>query len=555
MGPITLRPYQQEGVDDIRSAFRHNRRALFVLSTGGGKTVIFSFIVASAIKKGSRVVIVAHRKEIVRQISQALTRMGVEHGLIMAGKTQTSDPVQVGMVQTLVKRIEKGTIAEPEMLVVDEAHHAVAGSWRNVTDAWSRCRILGVTATPERLDGKGLGDAFDVMVIGPTMGELIEAGHLAKYDYLAPPNAIDMSGVKTRGGDYAVDDLEQAMMASTIVGDSVAHYGRFLDGRPAIAFCVTRAHARSVAAQFCDAGWTAAAIDGSMSSVEREDLIASLADGRLNLLTSCELISEGVDVPVCAGAILLRPTKSLAMFLQQVGRVLRPKPDGGRAVILDHVGNVHRFGMPDLEREWVLEGKTKRDKDAGVTTCEVCFKTFPRGATRQLAEDCTGFDGDVCPFNDESESQKEPPQVVEGELQVVTDIRPSDPARPAWAGGLSIERGPTSGRAWFRLLDLADTEDKLREIANARGYKRGWVQHAMRARAETMAGVDAILTGDREHNDDSETWTNASDNVLWAVIRAVDAAEANPEGYPHFWPTVREFSRMELQRRRQRAVA
>jgi DNA repair protein RadD len=387
MGPIILRWYQEKAVDDIRIAFSlGRRRVLFVLSTGGGKTVIFSSIVLAAIAKGSRVVIVAHRKEIVRQISLALTKMGVQHGLIMAGKTQTDDPVQVGMVQTLVTRIKTDKIDAPDLLIVDEAHHEVAGSWRSVTDAWTKCRILGVTATPERLDGKGLGDAFDEIVLGPSMSVLIGEGHLAEYDYLAPPNAIDMSGVKTRGGDYAVDDLEKAMMASAIVGDSVEHYGRFLDGRPAIAFCVTRAHARAVAKQFCDAGWKAAAIDGSMSSAEREDLIAALADGRLNVLTSCELISEGVDVPVCAGAILLRPTKSLAMFLQQVGRILRPKPDGSRAVILDHVGNVHLHGMPDLLHEWTLDGKTRRDKDAEVTTCSLCFKVFPKGAARQIAE-------------------------------------------------------------------------------------------------------------------------------------------------------------------------
>lgn len=552
---IIPRPYQQEGIDNIRDKFGVCRRVLFALATGGGKTFIFSIISQAAAGKGRRVIICAHRKEICEQISKSLDRLGVQHGRIIGRETLTCDPVQVAMIQTLMNRIEKGLIVEPDLLVIDEAHHGVAGSWRKVTDTWSRCRILGVTATPERLDGKGLGAAFDDMVVGPTMASLIEGGHLAKYDYLAPPNAIDMTGVKTRGGDYAVDDLEKAMLASTIVGDSVAHYQRFLAGRPALAFCVTRAHARSVAEQFREAGWKAAAIDGSMSSVQREDLIASLADGRLNVLTSCELISEGVDVPVCAGAILLRPTKSLAMYLQQVGRVLRPKPDGSKAVILDHVGNVHRFGMPDADREWTLDGKVKREKDAGVTTCEVCFKTFPKGAARQLAEGCAGFDGEICPYGDESESQKEPPQVVDGELQVVTDIRPCDPMRPAWAGGLSIERGPTSGRAWFRLLDLADTEDKLREIAKARGYKRGWVQHAMRARTETMAGVTAILTGDKEYNEDNATWTNASDNVLWAVIRAVDAAEANPEGYPHFWPIVREFARDELQRRRRSAVA
>lgn len=555
MGTITLRQYQKEAVEMIRTEYAsyRQRRVLFALPTGGGKTVIFSYITESACGKGRSVIIVAHRKEICRQISKALDAMGVQHGLIMPGHTQTTDLVQVAMVQTLAKRIEKGLIAEPDLLVIDEAHHAVAGSWGKVTEGWTKCKILGVSATPERLDGKGLGAAFDVLVIGPTMASLIEGGHLASYEYLAPPSALDLSKVKTRGGDYAVDELEQAMMESTIVGDAVEHYRRFLDGRPAICFCVTIAHAESVAEQFRAAGWQAASIDGSMTSTEREDLIASLADGRLNVLTSCELISEGVDVPVVSGAILLRPTKSLAMYLQQIGRSLRPKPDGSSAVVLDHVGNVHRFGMPDCDREWSLEGKAAKRKAPDVTTCELCFKTMPKASVRALTENCRGAGGETCPYAvDDSESQKQPPMVVDGVLQKVTDIRPA--VKPAWAGGLAIDKS-VSGRDWHRLMEKADTEEKLREIADARGYKPGWVGHVMRLRAETAQGVHAILTGSRDHNTDPDTWDNASDSVLWGVIRAVDAAESSPEGYPHFWPDVREYARMEVRRRRRRAAA
>ena len=351
---ITLRDYQEIAVSAIREAFGEFRRVLFVLPTGGGKTICFSHIAEQAMSKGKRVVIVAHRRRIVNQISAALGRMGVPHGLIVPGAGMTADPVQVGMIQTIARRIDK--LDEPDLLVIDEAHHGVAGTWERVASAWKRCRQLGVSATPERLDGKGLRPAFDEMVLGPYPRDLIERGALSDYEYLAPPNTLDLSGVKTRGGDYAIDQLAEVLAASPITGDAVEHYGKHLNGKPAVVFCVNVMHAQLVAERFRDAGWKAASVDGTMSAEVQEDLITSLGDGRLNVLTSCELISEGVDVPNVAGCILLRPTKSLALWLQQVGRALRPNEDGGHSIILDHVGSVHRFGMPCFPRDWSLDG-------------------------------------------------------------------------------------------------------------------------------------------------------------------------------------------------------
>src|SRR5690349_14074931 len=562
MGPLTtpliinLRDYQEQAVEDIRQAFREFRRVLFVLSTGGGKTVIFAYITRSAAQKNRRIIIAAHRTEICKQISEKLDQFGVQHGRIMSRNTLTDDRVQVAMIQTLAIRIRQGRIEAPDVLIIGEAHQSGTASYATGTNAWATTLMLGVTATPERMDGRGLRNAFDEMVLGPAMAELIRAGHLAEYQYFAPPAPLDLSSVNVRGGDYAIDELEEAMTASSIVGDAEKHYRQHLNGRPAIAFCVTRAHARQVAEQFRAAGWKAAHIDGSMSEAVRGDLIASLADGRLNVLTSCELISEGVDVPACSGAILLRPTMSLALWLQQVGRTLRPKDDGSSAVILDHVGNIHRFGMPCMERDWSLDGKKKRKKAEDVTTCELCFKTFPAGSARSLTENCPGLDDTPCPFRDERKSTKELPAIVDGQLTIVTDIRPSDPMRPEWAMGLSLDRETTKGSRWFRLLELADTdENKLKQIAKARGYKRGWVQHALRNRSETKAGIDAILYGDRDHNIDPATWMGAGDAVLWGIVRAVDAAESSPDGYPSYWPDLAVYARDEIQRRRQGAAA
>lgn len=467
---VVLRPYQEDLVQRIRLAFAQYRRVLAVAPTGAGKTVAFAYITTNAVAKSKRVIIAAHRVEIVQQISDALTAMGVRHGRIQTGHTMTDDLVQVAMIITLAKRIN--SISAPDLLVIDECHHAVSGSYLAVTGAWPKARVLGVTATPQRLDGKGLGDCFDDMIIGPQMADLISGGFLAPYNYLAPPEQADLSNVTKRGGDFAIDELAAAMDKAVITGDAIAHYRDHLGGRPAIAFCVTVEHAEHTAAQFRNAGYRAASVDGSMDSAVRRDTIAAIGDGRLNVLTSCQIISEGTDIPSVAGAILLRPTQSLSLYLQQVGRCLRPKLDGGRALILDHVGNVHRHGLPDAARAWTLDGKIK--KSGGVATCKQCFRAFDSRPGWKAEVECTQGQPEDCILNPtESAGVERSLEIVDGTLIQFT-------TKPDWADGLDIAtaRGPDFGE----LLDRADTVEKLKQIAKARGYKGQWVSHVMRNR-------------------------------------------------------------------------
>jgi len=470
---ISLRDYQTDLVSGIRAEFAQHRRVLAVSPTGSGKTRVFSFITSNAAAKSNRVYVVAHRTEIVDQISGALDVMGVRHGRIQPGHRMTDDPVQVAMVQTLARRLDR--VPPPALLVVDEAHHGVAGTWQTVCDAWPRARILGVTATPQRLDGRGLGAAFDSMVIGPTVASLIDAGYLAKYRYLAPPSRVDLSSVRTRHGDFAIDELAAMLDKSVITGDAVAHYQTHLSGRPAIAFCVTVDHAEHVAEQFRAAGFRATSVDGSMDRRERRDRIEGIGNGAYQVLTSCELISEGVDVPVVSGAILLRPTKSLGMFLQQVGRVLRPKPDGGDAVILDHVGNVHRHGLPDADRVWSLDAKKKKPGEQPIAQCETCFRVFAVGPNWRDDAECPEPVQPVgCILEPKPAGAKDMPEQVDGTLEQIT-------VSPVWAAGLNIATAPLKAS-----LRLAETEQQVREIAKARGFKPGWVRHVMRARAARL---------------------------------------------------------------------
>jgi len=340
---ITLRDYQARAESDLRNGYARRYRAqILVLPTGAGKTVTFCSIAHQAAAKGKRTLILVHRRELLKQASRTLDSFGIEHGLIASGLSFFHQrAVQVASVQTLVKRLGKLRGWVPDLIIVDECHHAVGGNtWGKVLEHFDCARALGVTATPQRMDGKGLGvehgGFFDRMVVGPSVAELTARGYLSPAVVYAPKQQIDLSGVKTRKGDWSLGDLAAAVDRPMLTGDAVAHYQRLCAGEPAIAFCVSVAHAEHVAESFRAAGFQAASVDGALSASEQDRRIADLGRGGLHVLTSCELISEGTDIPVVSAAIMLRPTQSVALALQQMGRALRVYPGKERAVILDH---------------------------------------------------------------------------------------------------------------------------------------------------------------------------------------------------------------------------
>jgi superfamily II DNA or RNA helicase len=373
-------------------------------------------------------------------------------------------------VQTLARRIATG--AQPfDLIVIDEAHHAVAGQWRTVAEAYPDALMLGVTATPERLDGRGLGIAaggcFDAMVMGPTVAELVAGGFLTPTRIYAPAEAPDLSGIRTRGGDYDASGLGEAMGQAKLVGDAVEHYQRYAPGLPALLFSPSVAHAEQMAEAFRAAGFTSFAASGNTLASERDGAIAGLAKGTLQVLCSCDLISEGLDVPVVGCVILMRPTKSLGLYLQQVGRGLRPAPGKQRLIVLDHAGNTLRHGPPEMDREWSLEGRKKRKKgDAEpVPPARQCVECFCVHSPLPRCPDC-GF---VYPV------QSRELEHVAGELSDVTD-------------DLAAKFGKHLPLAAV-LAKATDADLKL--IAKARGFKPGWVwyqrQQRQAARQEAMA--------------------------------------------------------------------
>jgi len=352
------------------------RAPLLVLPTGGGKTIIFSAIAHSAASRGRRVLILVHRRELIHQTSSKLAWVGLEHGIIAAGMPATDAPVQVASVQTLARRLSR-IDWQPGLIIIDEAHHATAGQWARILDHWPNTYRLGVTATPCRLDGRGLGAAFDAMVLGPSVADLTSAGFLSPARIYAPPVVADLQGIRSRGGDYANDQAAAAMDRPTVTGDAISHYQRLAASQQAIAFCCNVKHAVSVCDAFKTAGISAELLLGN--TPDREQVVADFATHRIRVLVTVDVVSEGFDVPAASCAILLRPTQSLGLYLQQVGRVLRPASGKEHAVILDHVGNVNRHGFPDDPRDWSLDDRMRRSKGTpapSVRTCPECFAAF-----------------------------------------------------------------------------------------------------------------------------------------------------------------------------------
>lgn len=452
MTTYQLRPYQLQAVAEIRDAFgQRHRSVLFVLPTGGGKTVLFSHITEQAAARGNRVCVLVHRQELLRQASASLERMGVPHGLVAANRAMDlSQPVQVASVQTLARRLHKFPREYFRLLVVDEAHHSNAGTWAKVLEHFHRSRVLGVTATPCRCDGRGLGEWYGAMVQGPSAAWLTDNGYLAPSKVLAPPG-FQVQGLRKRMGDFDMSQAGELLQAGQAVGDALSHYRQHLDGQTAIAFCCSVAHAEAVAQLFQGNGVAAASIDGTMDSGTREQLLADLGAGRLKVLTSCALIGEGVDVPSVAGCILLRPTASVSLHLQMIGRCLRPQA-GKQAVILDHVGNVLRLGHHLEDREWSLDGVAKRDREAApsVKVCPACFSCMPSGKA-----ECPDCGHRFVPERRELEH-------VDGELVEVQHQQ----------------------REKQREQATATTVEQLIEVGKRRGMKnpRGWARHVMAAR-------------------------------------------------------------------------
>jgi superfamily II DNA or RNA helicase len=372
---IKLRDYQELLVNNTRQSFKSKKkRPLIVAPVGAGKTVFFSHMVSLSVKRGNKVLVLAHRDELLDQISTTLRLFKVPHSFISGRRTFLPNmPVQVGSVMTVINRLNLFT---PDLIILDEAHHATNnnsfGKIINYYDVFT----IGVTATPCRLSGEPLGDVFDDMILAPTMSELISMGYLSDYRLFASAE-FKTDNLRMTAGDYNKQDLEKEVDKPQITGSAINEYKNYLSKKRAVVFCVSVKHSENVAAEFMKHNIPSASIDGKMTSTKRKSIIENFKSDKIKVITNCNIITEGFDLPAIEGVILLRPTQSLSLYIQMMGRALRVFQGKTEAIILDHVGNVKRHGLPDQDHEWSLSGSKKRSKKSpdsfSVRICSNCF--------------------------------------------------------------------------------------------------------------------------------------------------------------------------------------
>lgn len=371
---MQLRGYQIGAIEALRARVLAGIvRILLCAPTGAGKTIMASEIIRGAVQRGKRVLFVAHRKELVDQCFDKLCRFGVSAGVIMGTDKRRDDywPVQIGSIQTLARRMDR--LPPADVVIIDEAHHAVSNTYRFLVERYPGAVVLGLTATPWRLGKLSLADMFQELVLAATPAELMAMGALVGYEAFAY-DAPDLHDVSTVAGDWNSRELALACNTTVLVGSVVREYLEHAAGRRGILFPVDVAHSNQLVAEFQRAGVRAAHLDCHTPKAERERILAGLSSGAVTIVSSVGVLTEGFDCPAAEVCILARPTQSLSLHLQMIGRVLRPADDKTCALIHDHAGNLMRHGFPDDERDYSLTATPTRDR--ALHTCPFCKFLF-----------------------------------------------------------------------------------------------------------------------------------------------------------------------------------
>jgi DNA repair protein RadD len=378
-----LREYQWAVLERIKAEIRNGRQRIVVpLPTGGGKTVLGAKVAGDAVVADQRVLFLVHRRELILQASRKLHDVGLDHGTIAAGFPMRPGPrVQVASISTLHRRaVRSRTMPMPDadLLLVDEAHHASARSWKRIIEAYPNAVVIGLTATPCRADGRGLGSIFECLVDCPSIRELIELGYLVPTQVFAPTKP-DLEGIRTVAGDFDEDQLEERLDKPMLVGDIVTHWHRLAGRRRTVVFAVSRAHAVHLRDEFARSGVVASYIDGDTPVQERDLILGHLAKGIVELVVNVGVLTEGWDQPEVQCIVLARPTKSFGLYRQILGRGLRPAPGKDHLLVLDHAGATHMHQPVETDVVWTLSENERLQSAATASG---------RGVTRRRLQDC-----------------------------------------------------------------------------------------------------------------------------------------------------------------------
>lgn len=458
---ITLRADQEDVRTKLRVALRSSTAVLVFAPTGFGKTVLAAALARLILAAGKRIIFCVHRVDLIVQTAKTFEKFDIPFGYIAAGHHfNPYFSCYIASIATLKNRLDK---VKADYVLVDEAHLSAATGWAKVAHHYKAAgaRLIGLTGSPERLDGKPLGDVWDTMVMGPSVRWLIDNGHLSRYRAFAPAG-VDLSGVHTRGGEFVQSEIDEIMAGKAVLSNAVAHWRKFAAGKRTIAFAPSVKRAESLAAEFRSKGIMAVALDGETPHLDRVAAFNAFADRQIDIIVNCALFCEGFDlsaqvdrdVPIEA-VMQYSPTQSLAKHLQQLGRGLRRKPEP--AILLDLVGNIARLGLPDDEREWSLDGRKKAKGEVKTSECPKCF------AAHSPAPKCPGC-GYVYPIVEKVVGEGRTMIEVDGELQEIDVDR------------LRFEQRRAQG--------MAKTLDDLVSLATSRGYKspEKWAAHVWTAR-------------------------------------------------------------------------
>ena len=388
MEAIRLRNYQIEAIKNLKLSFKKgNKKILLVAPTASGKTIIACDMIKKAMEKNKEVLFVAHRRELIKQCSKKLKEFGVQHGIIMALQTPNNYAhTQIASIQTFTARKDKLGFTKPkaDLIIIDEAHRSTSKSFQALIKEYPEAYIIGLTATPCRSDGKGLGNIYEDLIEVESIKKLTELGYLVPSRIVAP-TIPDLEGIKVIAGDYEKKSLSAKMNDPKLIGDIVMHWEKFAQGRPTIVFACSIAHSKHIRNIFLNSNIPAGHIDGEMNELDREEQLDLLHQGKIKVLSNCQVLTEGWDEPKVSCVILARPTKSYGLYLQMVGRSLRIfPPDKKDTLIIDHSGAIYFHGFPDDEPEWSLSKSItkepkKREKkpiEKQPLTCLNCFCVY-----------------------------------------------------------------------------------------------------------------------------------------------------------------------------------
>ncbi len=471
---MKLRDFQTDCVNTARNTYRAGHKSVLIQApTGAGKTVIAAEIIRLAAQKGSRVLMLVPSRELNSQAHGKLAEMDVDAGIILSGeRPDLSKQVQVGSIQTFSVRavqrrghaaISDAALGKFDIIVIDEAHRAIAKTYQEVIAKYPDALVMGLTATPRRLDGRGLGQLFEAMVRTPDIPDLIKLGYLVRPRVIAP-SVPDLREIGVSKGDYKLDELAAAMDQPKLVGDIIEHWQEWSSDRKTIVFASSVQHSRHVRDRFEAIGVPVAHIDGETELPLRLEAFRDFESGKVQVLTNFGVCTEGYDCPSIETVVLARPTKSPSLYLQMLGRGLRTSPGKTECLVIDHGGLTFAHGFADDRWNWTLKGgkstpnetqQQREKRDAKPLECRKCKTVFTRTK--------------ICPSCGEVYAVKgKDTEWVDGQLGLIA----KDPAEVRRDNARRIHTEQVK-KLWY---------SQLKYYAKEKGYKAAWVSHKFKSK-------------------------------------------------------------------------